>query len=160
MLEFDSSYINSHHLGVLCDRMTYTHKLISIFRHGINSDNVGPIAKASFEETPKIFLEAAQFAELDIMRGISANVMCGQEGFYGTSAFQVMLDLEQMKLLQEARIQKLNEKDDVDKMFAELSPDSGDAMDPCSTASITIKNNVANIKAADIGEDTDYNPGF
>lgn len=160
VLEFDSSYINSHHLGVLCDRMTYTHKLISIFRHGINSDNVGPIAKASFEETPKIFLEAAQFAELDIMRGISANVMCGQEGFYGTSAFQVMLDLEQMKLLQEARIQKLNEKDDVDKMFAELSPDSGDSMDPCSTASITIKNNVANIKAADIGEDTDYNPGF
>jgi len=160
VLEFDSSYINSHHLGVLCDRMTYTHKLISIFRHGINSDNVGPIAKASFEETPKIFLEAAQFAELDIMRGISANVMCGQEGFYGTSAFQVMLDLEQMKLLQEARIQKLGEKDDVEKMFAELSPDADDSMDPCRTAVAVIKNNVANIKAVDIGEDTDYNPGF
>ena len=160
VLEFDSSYINSHHLGVLCDRMTYTHKLISIFRHGINSDNVGPIAKASFEETPKIFLEAAQFAELDIMRGISANVMCGQEGFYGTSAFQVMLDLEQMKLLQEARIQKFGNKDDVDKMFAELSPDADDSIDPCRTAVAVIKNNVANIKATDIGEDTDYNPGF
>ena len=52
--------------------------MISIFRHGINNDNIGPIAKASFEETPEMFLKAARHAELDIMRGVSANVMCGQ----------------------------------------------------------------------------------
>lgn len=160
VLEFDSSYINSHHLSLLCDRMTYTYRLISIFRHGINSDNIGPIAKASFEETPKIFLDAAQFAELDIMKGISANVMCGQEGFYGTSAFQVILDLEQMKLLQEAQVMLRNEKDEVEKMFTELSGDDKDGADPCSTAKISIKNNVANIKVANLGDDNDYNPGF
>lgn len=160
VLEFDSAYINSHHLGLLCDRMTYRYKLISIFRHGINGDNIGPIAKASFEETPKIFLEAAQFAELDIMRGISANVMCGQEGFFGTSAFQVMLDLEQMKLLQEARVQLTNAKTDVDSMFAELIPAGEDTFAACSTQALIIDNNVVNIKASDLGGDNEYNPGF
>ena len=38
--------------GVIVHRYT---KDISIFRHGINNDNVGPIAKASFEETPEMF---------------------------------------------------------------------------------------------------------
>jgi DNA-directed RNA polymerase II subunit RPB1 len=80
--------------------MTFTHKLISIFRHGINNDNIGPIAKASFEETPEMFLKAARHAELDTLRGVSANVMCGQEGFFGTSAFQVVLDIEKQEIIE------------------------------------------------------------
>ena len=55
-----------------------------IFRHGINNDNIGPIAKASLEETPEMFLKAAKHGELDMMRGVSANVMCGQEAYFGT----------------------------------------------------------------------------
>ena len=41
---------------MLCDRMTATQKMVSIFRHGINNDNVNLIAKASFEETPEMFM--------------------------------------------------------------------------------------------------------
>ena len=93
VIEFDSTYINYHHISMLCDRMTYNSKMTSIFRHGINNDDIGPIAKASFEETPEMFLKAARHAELDCMRGISANVMCGQQGFYGTAAFQVLADI-------------------------------------------------------------------
>jgi len=93
---FDTTYINHHHLSVLCDRMTANETMVSIFRHGINNDNIGPIAKASFEETPEMFLKAARHAELDNMRGVSANVMCGQEGYYGTSSFQVLLNLRAM----------------------------------------------------------------
>ena len=81
--------------------MTANFKLVSIFRHGINNDNIGPIAKASFEETPEMFLKAARHAELDTMRGVSANVMCGQEGFVGTSAFQVVLDIKEMSNLEQ-----------------------------------------------------------
>jgi len=29
----ENSYINYHHLTMLCDRMTYSTKMISIFRH-------------------------------------------------------------------------------------------------------------------------------
>ena len=90
--EKDGTYINRHHLGLLTDRMTYSHKMISIFRHGINNDDIGVIAKASFEETPEMFLKAARHAELDKMHGISANVMCGQLGFYGTNSFQLLVD--------------------------------------------------------------------
>jgi DNA-directed RNA polymerase subunit A" len=157
VLDFDGAYINFHHLSLLCDRMTYTYKLISIFRHGINNDNIGPIAKASFEETPKIFLDAAQHADLDIMRGISANVMCGQEGFYGTSAFQVILDLEQMKKLQAIKISYADENAELDNILSQME-DTED--NPCSREKMVIKNDVANIKAVELGDDNNYNPGF
>ena len=94
VIEFDGTYINSHHYSILCDRMSYSHKLISVSRFGVNKDNIGPLAKASFEETPEMLLKAARHGELDNMRGVSANIMCGQEGYYGTSAFQVLFDTE------------------------------------------------------------------
>ena len=78
-------------MSLLCDRMTCDDGMAAINAHGINNDDIGPIAKASFEETPAMFLKAATYAELDNMRGVSANVMCGQEGYFGTSAFQVLL---------------------------------------------------------------------
>ena len=96
VLEADG-YINTHHKMVLCDRMTNTAGMVSMFRSGINNDDIGPIAKASFEETPEMFLKAAKFAELDPMRGVSANIMCGQEGYFGTNSFDLILDLEKLK---------------------------------------------------------------
>ena len=157
VVEFDGTYINYHNYSVLVDRMTFTNKLISIFRHGINNDNIGPIAKASFEETPEMFLKAARHAELDTMRGISANVMCGQEGFFGTSAFQVILDIEEMQKLEETSEYKpINVEDEIDKFFGNVqNPD-----DPCGTNKISIQNNVITIEAEDMGNDNTYNPGF
>ena len=93
---FSETHINYHHLNLLCDRMTYSQKPISIFRYGINNDDVGPIMKATFEETPEMFFRAAKHAELDEMRGISANIMCGQQGYYGTSSFQIYTDLKEV----------------------------------------------------------------
>ena len=40
-----------------------------------------------------MFLKAARHAELDDMRGVSANIMCGQEGKFGTASFNVYLDI-------------------------------------------------------------------
>jgi len=157
VVEFDGTYINYHNYSVLVDRMTFTHKLISIFRHGINNDNIGPIAKASFEETPEMFLKAARHAELDTMRGISANIMCGQEGHFGTAAFQVLLNIEEMQKLDAASEYKyVNADEEIEKFF-------GDAENPediCSTNKITIQNNVITIKGENMGNDNSYNPGF
>ena len=157
VIEFDGTYINYHHLCLLCDRMTFTNKMISIFRHGINNDNIGPIAKASFEETPEMFLKAARHAELDIMRGVSANVMVGQEGLYGTSAFQVILDMEEMVKLEETLVyEQPDDAKTIENMFGQAeNPD-----EPCSTNSLVIQNNVSTIKSEDLGTDDDYNPGF
>jgi len=157
VVEFDGTYINYHNYSVLVDRMTFTHKLISIFRHGINNDNIGPIAKASFEETPEMFLKAARHAELDTLRGVSANVMCGQEGFFGTSAFQVVLDIEEMQKLDEASPYKqINAEEEIEKFFGAVE----NPEDPCGINKITIQNNVITIKAEDLGKDNNYNPGF
>lgn len=157
VVEFDGTYINYHNYSVLVDRMTSTSKLISIFRHGINNDNIGPIAKASFEETPEMFLKAARHAELDTMRGVSANVMCGQEGFFGTGAFQVVLDVEEMQKLEAvSEYTPIDINEEIESAFGHISnPD-----DPCGVNKISIQNNVITIKAEDMGSDNDYNPGF
>jgi DNA-directed RNA polymerase II subunit RPB1 len=157
VISYDGTYINYHNYGILCDRMTSTSKLISISRHGINNDNIGPIAKASFEETPEMFLRAAKHAELDNMRGVSANVMCGQEGFFGTSLFQVVLNIEEMMSLEATSEYKpVDDSEEIEKFFGQAeSPE-----DACSSSNLQIQNNVSNIKAIDMGNDNNYNPGF
>jgi len=52
-----------------------------------------------------------------------------------------------------------SDRDEVDNMFASLSPDDS-APEPCSLANIRIVNNVSSIKETDLGGDNDYNPGF
>jgi len=157
VIEFDGAYINYHNYSVLVDRMTFTSKMISIFRHGINNDNIGPIAKASFEETPEMFLKAARHAELDTLKGISANVMCGQEGFFGTSVFQVVLDIDEMiKMEAAAEYKNVDVVEEIDKFFGNIDNPN----DTCSVNKISIQNNAISIKPKDMGEDDDYNPGF
>jgi DNA-directed RNA polymerase II subunit RPB1 len=157
VIEFDGTYINYHHLSVLCDRMTFTFKMISIFRHGINNDNIGPIAKASFEETPEMFLKAARHAELDTLCGVSANVMCGQEGLFGTNSFQVVLDLDEMrKLDQVTLVDQVDIATSIEKSFGGVE----DEMDQCSSNRLTVQNNVVSIKVLNLGKDNSYDPGF
>ena len=138
--------------------MTYTIKMISIFRHGINNDNIGPIAKASFEETPEMFLRAARHGELDMMHGVSANVMCGQEGRFGTNAFQVYLDMKEMQTVEEdVEFDTMTDDQRIEKMYTKKSG----VTDECSTANLLITNNVSNMKGVDMGiTDDDYSPGF
>ena len=126
-----------------------------IFRHGINNDDIGPIAKASFEETPEMFLKAARHAELDAMRGVSANVMCGQQGYFGTSAFQVMLDINAMA---SQEVPELDDQDSDDVI--DINLDGVSDKDKCSVNNLTIQNNAININSADLGDDDDYEIDF
>ena len=150
----DSSYINYHHLALLSDRITATSNMVSIFRHGINNDDIGPIAKASFEETPEMFLRAARHAELDPMTGISANVMCGQEGYFGTGYFQIMLDINEMAKLGNKQIEK--KKNISDMLGVDI-----DSTGTCSMQDIAISNDSTNITGTDMGNvPDDYDIGF
>ena len=152
VIEFDSTYINYHHLSILVDRMTCNDSMVSIFRHGINNDDIGPIAKASFEETPEMFLKAARHAELDTMRGVSANIMCGQEGYFGTSAFQVVLDIDKITQL---AVEAVVEEDDL--KFIEAGFESMSmSEDACSLTHLTIPSNTSNLVATDLGGDDGY----
>ena len=157
VIEFDNTYINFHHLSILCDRMTCSDKMISIFRHGINNDDIGPIAKASFEETPEMFLKAARHGELDQMRGVSANVMCGQQGFFGTNAFSCVLDIDAMAAIKAEDQSLVDDQEEIAAAFKGLAPSD----DPCSITNLTIPTNVQHIQATDLGAVADnYDAGF
>ena len=154
VIEHDGAYINYHHLSLLCDRMTVNKSLVSIFRHGINNDDIGPIAKASFEETPEQFLKAARHGELDNLKGISANVMCGQDGYFGTSAFNILLDVNKVMELQEKEVEIRDEQKIIENEFSNML----DPNDPCSLNNLTLQTNINNIKQIDVGDDNDYDP--
>ena len=159
VIEFDSTYINYRHLTMLADRMTYTDKMISIFRHGINNDNIGPIAKASFEETPEMFLRAARHGELDNMRGVSANVMCGQEGYYGTSSFNVLLDNNEFMNTYQNELQNENQNNELINNDHEIEKEFNKNINynnECSLENLHM-NDITHIKETDYGSDNDYN---
>jgi DNA-directed RNA polymerase beta' subunit len=157
---FDDSPINYHHVCLLCDRMTVSSSMISIFRHGINSDDIGPIAKASFEETPEMFLKAARHAELDPMRGISANVMCGQEGYYGTSAFQVLVNMDEMMKQEAVEYRHTDANEEIEEAFKANSSVGLDT-DKCGIPKLAIQSCVDNVKKVRLGKvDDDYDIGF
>ena len=127
--------------------------MVSVFRHGINNDDIGPIAKASFEETPEMFLRAARHAELDLMTGVSSNIMCGQEGYFGTGSFQVMLNVDEVSKMESKELEK---KLDVNSLL-EIEDDS----EFCSKNNIKITDNSNLISGVDTGNIVDdYDMGF
>ena len=155
VMEFSGVYINYHHLSLLCDRMTCNMNMVPIFRSGLLNDNVGPIAKATFEVHTEVFLQAARHGEFDHMRGVSANVMCGQTGNYGTHSFQLALDMEEMEKHDAFEVEE--EDDSIEKAFG-LQTSNED----CTKGQMTIQNNISNIHVH--GEsgvcDDDYDAGF
>jgi DNA-directed RNA polymerase beta' subunit/intein/homing endonuclease len=158
VMEFSSVYINYHHLSLLADRMTCNHNMVPIFRSGLLSDNVGPIAKATFEVHTEVLLEAARHGDFDHMKGVSASVMCGQYGSYGTGSFGLVLDMAEMEKLDNAMVDVRNAGDEIEKAFNSME----DNADMCSKNRIQIRNNVVNIvgRGDDTTCDDDYDAGF
>jgi len=129
---FDEAGVNPRHLGLLCDVMTRQGRLMSVDRYGINKMDIGPLAKASFEETEKILLRAALFGEMDPVTGLAANIMTGQPFRGGTGFFNVLLDEAAFLRMQEGLPpMEVDDDDSVDaptqdQIDAELYEDSND----------------------------------
>lgn len=159
VMEFADVYINYHHLSLLCDRMTSTKDMVSIFRSGILNDDIGPISKSTFEVHTEVLLNAARHAEFDHMRGVSATVMLGQHGYFGTNAFGVVLDMKEMDTLDATVVEKGagGVSEQIEKLFSFRETED----DACSQSKIEIKNNIVNIKKENRDHcDDDYNMGF
>lgn len=157
VMEFSDVYINYHHLSVLCDRMTSNHNMVAIFRSGILNDNVGPIGKSTFEVHTEVLLDASRHASVDYMRGVSASVMMGQIGNYGTGIFQVILDTDAMKDIDDIEVNKNKRDQEINNMFTGLE----DQDDSCSKNNITINNSLSNMKQLNVGTiDDDYDLGI
>jgi hypothetical protein len=103
------------------------------------------------------------------MRGVSANVMCGQEGYYGTSSFQVLLNLRAManaEVFSSTPERTLNEtKMDDDADLNEdviLVADKYATHPACSAVKLEMPgSNAVGIKAKDLGAvSSSYDLGF
>ena len=89
-------YVNRRHIELLSDIMTHRGKLTPINRQGINSGDIGPLAKCSFEDTTDQLLKAALFSEKDTLNGVSSNIMVGQTVPCGTGYFDMLLDEDKL----------------------------------------------------------------
>ena len=158
VMEFADVYINYHHLSLLCDRMTSTENMVAIFRSGILNDDIGPIAKSTFEVHTEVLLNATRHADFDHMRGVSANVMMGQMGVFGTGSFQLVLDMEQMKNIQDVEVNMKTNNQEIENLFGSIE----DQSDACSKNNLIIRNNLETIKSNNtpICDDDGYDAGF
>jgi DNA-directed RNA polymerase II subunit RPB1 len=89
---FVQEKVNYHHLSVLVDSMTFSGRIVAVNRFGMNKNETGVLARSSFEETSKNMFNAAMGAEIDTMRGVSANIMFGQKPPCGTGFVDILVD--------------------------------------------------------------------
>ena len=144
VMEASDAYVNYHHLSILCDRMTVKAEMVPMFRSGIMNDDIGPISKGTYEMHTEVFLDASRHGDFDQMRGVSANVMCGQPGYYGTNAFNLLLDLNALK---DVASSDVNKDYDIGEHFGKLASEE----DKCDIRKIDIDNNITNIQKHDLG---------
>jgi DNA-directed RNA polymerase II subunit RPB1 len=92
VFEESGTSVNYRHVGMLVDKICAKGRLMSIDRYGINKNDIGPLAKMSFEQTEDNALRAALFGERDPVVGISAKVMLGAPIRAGTAFTEILLD--------------------------------------------------------------------
>ena len=145
---FESVGVNYRHLCLLCDVMTRFGRLMSIDRYGINKNDIGTLAKASFEETEKILLKAALFGEVDPVTGVSANIMMGQAIRGGTAFSQILMDDQMLPdLLSAIDVEKNRLEDEAEGDLSEMNDPSTRIMDACSDTNFQMGMVMPNPKA-------------
>ncbi|KAL4480822.1 hypothetical protein ABPG72_001691 [Tetrahymena utriculariae] len=90
-------YINYRHLAILAEWMTIRGRLTPINRNGINRiPGLSCLRKSSFEETVDILNTAAIFFEKDDLKGVTENIIFGQNCDIGTGCFDLLVDLNKV----------------------------------------------------------------
>ena len=161
VMEHSDVYLNYHHLSVLCDRMTYNGKdMVAVYRSGFLKDDIGPVAKATFEMHTEMFLNAARHGHMDNMRGVSANVMTGQYGYFGTGAFNLVLDLKAMEQNNE-EVETVSYKDYNDEIESALKGTKQKKKEmTCDLHTVNIENHLEVEEPIQDICDDDYEMGF
>jgi DNA-directed RNA polymerase II subunit RPB1 len=114
VISFDGSYVNYRHLACLVDVMTIQGHLMAIDRHGINRGDSGPLLRSSFEETVDMLMDAAAFAEEEVLKGVTENILLGQLAKVGTGEIDLLLDEEKVMRAVEV-VHQWNEVQDEDE---------------------------------------------
>ena len=89
--------VNDCHPRLLVDKMTYTGAPCSITRYTMKINAVGPLSKATFEQTVEILTNAAFRGEIDTLSGVSASIVAGRQIRAGTGAIDCLVDLKMIE---------------------------------------------------------------
>ena len=119
--EVFEEYINSRHIDLLVDMMTSRGHLISINSQGVNAEDIGPLAKCSFENTTKELINAGLFGKYDKLQGVSSNIMMGQTIKSGTGFTELLFDEDKL-------IESLTELDYEQNDYIETIDDNIDTL--------------------------------
>ena len=84
--------VNKRHLDILIDSMTQPGKIMSVSRYGIDRKQVGPLAKACFEQPIENFLISAAKGERDEIKGVTASITLGKLSRMGTGSMDLIID--------------------------------------------------------------------
>jgi len=88
--------VNTLHIQLLVDKMTFKGKPCSITRYTMRSNDVGPLSKATFEESTDILLNAAMKTEIENNAGVSAAIISGNQPKVGTGFMGLLIDYEKL----------------------------------------------------------------
>lgn len=114
--------VNSEHALLLTDKMTSKGKPLSITRYTMRSNDVGPISKATFEESIDILINAAIHTEKEKMQGVSASIIAGNRAPIGTGFFDLCVNVEKLKKDLNNKSSKNDTKDSVQTQSDIYSP--------------------------------------
>jgi len=88
--------VNTLHIQLLVDKMTYRGKPCSITRYTMRNNDVGPLSKATFEESVDILLAASMRTEIENNAGVSASIISGNQPRAGTGFMGLLVDYEKI----------------------------------------------------------------
>jgi DNA-directed RNA polymerase II subunit RPB1 len=136
------SSVNYRHVCILLDKMCHKGRTMSIDRYGINKNDIGPLAKMSFEQTEDIALRAAIFGERDPVLGVSSKVMLGAPIKAGTAFSELLFDeVSAIKLAEDTPEQHPVEYDSLAPFTTDEQNDAlygADDNGECSTTNLRI----------------------
>ena len=82
---------------LVADVMTADGTIRAVGRQGISGEKSSVIARAAFEITVNHLLRAGQKGEVDMLEGVSENVIVGQPIRLGTGTIELAIDPTKLK---------------------------------------------------------------
>ncbi len=98
-LEEQGLDVDIRHIMLLADMMTRTGVVRQIGRHGVAGEKPSVLARAAFEVTVKHLFDASARGEVDLIRGVTENVIIGQLAPVGTAKVQLKMNPTKIKPL-------------------------------------------------------------
>lgn len=86
--------VNDTHVLLLIDQMMIRGRPMSVTRYTNRTAHIGPLSKATFEESGSVLTAAAVRAEIDPLRAVSSALMFAKRPQLGTGLMDVRIDVD------------------------------------------------------------------